>query len=91
MSSSNLNSADYASDQTANASESPPADTATSSTESTVKSPEVFQQPVALNAPSLNAIIDQAVGTLPGTVASSGWVFPNFVPATGSISGCSGV
>ena len=91
MSSSNLNSAEDASDQTANTSESPPADTATSSTESTVKSPEVFQQPVALNAPSLNAIIDQAVGTLPGTVASSGLGIPEFlVPATGSISGMFG-
>ena len=91
MSSSNLNSAEDASDQTANASEPPPADTATSSTESTVNSPEVFQQPVALNAPSLNAIIDQAVGTLPGTVASSGLGIPEFlVPATGSISGMFG-
>ena len=55
-----------------------------------VNSPEVFSNR-ALNAPSLNAIIEQAVGTLPGTVASSSLGIPEFlVPATGSISGMFG-
>ena len=91
MSSRDLNAVEDAGDQIGKTSEPPPVDTAALSTKSEVNSPEVFQQPVALNAPSLNAIIDQAVGTLPGTTVGSGLGIPEFfVPATGSISGMFG-
>ena len=55
----------------------------------------INQQPVALNAPSLNAIIEQAVGALPGTTGAAtglaGLGVPEFLnPGTSSISGIFG-
>ena len=55
----------------------------------------INQQPVALNAPSLNAIIEQAVGNLPGTTGAAtglaGLGVPEFLnPGTSSISGIFG-
>ena len=49
------------------------------------------QQVAALSAPSLNAIIDQAVGVLPGTATTTGLGIPDFLtPGTSSISGIFG-
>ena len=52
---------------------------------------EISQQPVALNAPSLNTIIEQAVGNVPATTTSTGLGIPEFLtPGTSSISGIFG-
>ena len=54
----------------------------------------INQPPVALNTPSLNAIIEQAVGTLPGTTGAAtglgGLGVPFLNPGTSSISGIFG-
>ena len=51
----------------------------------------ISQQPVALNAPSLNAIIEQAVGNTPTAVTSAGIGIPEFLtPGVNSISGIFG-
>lgn len=91
MSSRNLNSDESASDQTARATEQAPGNAVSTPPEPAALSPEAIQQPVALNAPSLNTIIEQAVGNLPGTVASPGLGIPEFLtPGTSSISGMFG-
>ena len=91
MSSRNLTSEGSTSDEISEVTEQPSEKTVTPSTESAVTSTEIFQQPVALNAASLNAIIDQAVGTMPGTAVSTGLGIPEFlIPGTGSISGMFG-
>jgi len=49
------------------------------------------QSTISLNAPSLNTIIEQSVGTLPPTTAATGLSFPEFLtPGTSSISGIFG-
>ena len=53
---------------------------------------DLAQQPVALSAPSLNSIIEQAVGNAPGAAAAGGGLgLPDFLtPGTSSISGIFG-
>ncbi len=52
---------------------------------------EIIQQPVALDAPSLNTIIEQAVGNVPAATTSTGLGIPEFLsPGTSSISGIFG-
>ena len=49
------------------------------------------QPAISLNAPSLNTIIEQLVGTPPPTAAATGLSFPEFLtPGTSSISGIFG-
>jgi hypothetical protein len=49
------------------------------------------QPAISLNAPSLNTIIEQSVGTLPPTTAATGLSVPEFLtPGTSSISGIFG-
>ena len=69
-----------------------PADVVTdapASAESSVQ--EIGQQPLALNAPSLNTIIEQAVGNMPAMTTSTGLGIPEFLtPGISSISGIFG-
>ena len=52
---------------------------------------EIGQQPMALNTPSLNTIIEQAVGNTPTAVAPAGLGIPDFLsPGVSSISGIFG-
>ena len=52
---------------------------------------EIGQQPLALNAPSLNTIIEQAVGNVPAMTTSTGLGIPDFLsPGVSSISGIFG-